>query len=776
MREKSIREKLGKIFGKWIVITLLAGILVPVAPREVKADSPIATANYTPNGALDVTITGTFDPSGNYKIDVEITDSSALSKKITVTGVPDTQDASKLMKSWNRDKLALEIEKFSDLNSITYPLKINSVKVTESGGSVSSCSLSATVQPINYTKVDSIKLGNGTIITDLKVCTEEPVDLSKATIDPSDATAKGNTIEWSGIIGNYKIEDNSKIIATGTIGDAGTVNYSIVDGIFYGVPKKETVNINSIKGCTKLDKSYFIMPSNKDIDFSAQFPSNKVVGTENYVVKYEPVTEGMTITENKKAKAATAGNYTVNARIINGKGTGNDANYPITFYVDPITITKPTTDVFIGTEVELTCTLPSELSGEVNKIKWFVDGQAAGTGLSSKFTASGTKGTTHKITAKLEEYGVEVNKSIKTIDTIDIDITGSVDTVTKGYKVTFTAETPVDCTFTWKTSKSAESKKVEDGTSSIPSTSSIFSFKPTSTGTYNITCTAKYNNHSYEMTLRNALTVRRPPEISYDKSNRKITIFLPEDIEIGDSETDDVELYSIDGYKLEYEFDGTKKSKTVENLDIGESGKTVTISETDVKSYVKDVIDGKSFNEKKVKFKLIPRSGEDESKLNPTCEANVSKITVTADSSNSAAFSTQTYYGLEGVSQSITATPNSGYTFLKWSDGNTSKTRTVNFGEKASTYYAISKEGATPTPGPGTTVPKAGGAAGDGLDSVPKTAQNMVPFFMIMLAAFAAAAVVFVLVKNSMGQPAGSNIPESLKLLDFSSKNDKDKK
>ena len=775
MREKSIREKLGKIFGKWIVITLLAGILVPVAPREVKADSPMATVSYTPNDELSVVITGGIVGSAEYSISVEIYDSS--SQKIATMGENSVVASlsGELEKKWTKGELASAISGYSNPDNIAYPLEIKSVEVKKSGGSISSCTLSGTGKSINYTKVESIKLGDGTIITDLNVCTEEPEDLSKATIYPSGATAAGNTIKWSVITGNYKIEDNSKIIATGTTGDTGKVEYSIADGIFYGVPKTGTVNINSIKGCTKLDKSYFIMPSNKKTDFSAQFPPNKAVGSENYVVKYEPVTAGMKITDNKNAEAATADNYIVNARIINGKGTGNDAICPITFYVDPITITKPTTDVFIGTEVELTCTLPSDLSGEINNIKWSVDGKAAGTGPSSKFTASGTKGTTHTIKAELEAYGVKAEKSIKTIDTIDIDITGSVDSVTKGYKVTFTAETPVDCTFTWKTSKSAESKKVEDGTSSIPSTSSIFSFKPTSTGTYNITCTAKYNNQYYETTLRDALTVRKPPEISYDKSNRKITIFLPENIETGDSETED-ELYSIDGYKLEYEFDGTKKSKTVENLDIGESGKTVTISETDVKSYVKDVIDGKSFNEKKVKFKLIPRSGEDESKLNPTCEANVSKITVTADSSNSAAFSTQTYYGLEGVSQSITATPNSGYTFLKWSDGNTSKTRTVNFGEKASTYYAISKEGATPTPGPGTTVPKAGGAAGDGLDSVPKTAQNMVPFFMIMFAAFAAAAVVFVLVKNSMGQPAGSNIPESLKLLDFSSKNDKDKK
>lgn len=690
MREKSIREKLGKIFSKWFVITLLAGILVPVAPREVKADD--AVINYTPDGALEVRISGTFTVSNNYVISVVISDSSTPTKQTyNMQENEIARETTKLTKSWNKEALAEIISKKFDSNGIKYPLKFESVKVGDA-----SCNLNGTVPLIDYKKVDGIKFGEATEISVLEGNNENTVDLdSIVTIDPADAG--GKTIKWSEITGDYIFTDasNKKIkFAPGKTSGIGTVKCTIVDGIFYGVDKTEIVNIKSIQRCTELDKSVHVMSKNTQIDLSQIFHPKVAGYSVTYALDPTAPTSGLTIQDGKIAYATAAGKYPLNATIKNGNGPGNDAIYPITLYVD----------------------------------------------------------------------------------TIDIDITGSVDTVTKGYKVSFTAETPVDCTFTWKTSKSAESKKVEDDTSTIASTSSVFSFKPTSTGKYSITCIAKYNGVSYETKVENILTVRKPPEISYDKSNRKITIFLPEDIEIGESDVDDVELYGIDGYKLEYEFDGTKKSKTVENLDIGESGKTITISETDVKSYVKDVIDGKSFNEKKVTFKLIPRSGDDESKLNPTCEANVSKITVTADSSNSAAFSTQTYYGLEGVSQSITATPNSGYTFLKWSDGNTSKTRTVNFGEKASTYYAISKEGATPTPGPGTTVPKAGGAAGDGLDSVPKTAQNMIPFFMIMLAAFAAAAVVFVLVKNTMGQPAGSNIPESLKLLDFSSKKDKDKK
>ena len=63
MREKSIREKLGKAFSKWIVITLLAGILVPMAPREVKASE--ATVEYNPGTGVIVK-ENRLDVSKNY--------------------------------------------------------------------------------------------------------------------------------------------------------------------------------------------------------------------------------------------------------------------------------------------------------------------------------------------------------------------------------------------------------------------------------------------------------------------------------------------------------------------------------------------------------------------------------------------------------------------------------------------------------------------------------------------------------------------------------------
>lgn len=99
--------------------------------------------------------------------------------------------------------------------------------------------------------------------------------------------------------------------------------------------------------------------------------------------------------------------------------------------------------------------------------------------------------------------------------------------------------------------------------------------------------------------------------------------------------------------------------------------------------------------------------------------------------------STKTYYGVEGEKLKIEATPLSGYTFSKWEDGTTSKSREITVGTEAKTYKAQ------------TTGGKSGSAADtDGLDKVPKTGENAATVWMILFAAAAGTLAAVILLRS----------------------------
>ena len=97
---------------------------------------------------------------------------------------------------------------------------------------------------------------------------------------------------------------------------------------------------------------------------------------------------------------------------------------------------------------------------------------------------------------------------------------------------------------------------------------------------------------------------------------------------------------------------------------------------------------------------------------------------------------------LNGQTVKLTASPNSGYTFEKWSDGNTSNPREIKVSSSGTkTFTAIAKQSVNPTNGSTTNGGVNGnGTAGDNsqlYDDVPKTAESNSAIWLIVFMVFA---------------------------------------
>lgn len=112
------------------------------------------------------------------------------------------------------------------------------------------------------------------------------------------------------------------------------------------------------------------------------------------------------------------------------------------------------------------------------------------------------------------------------------------------------------------------------------------------------------------------------------------------------------------------------------------------------------------------------------------------KVTVSGDNVQSS-----TIYGLEGHEIQITAEPNSGYTFSKWkNDDSTKNPRTITVSSTTSknSYVAVvTKKDSSSSSGSGSgngTTGKNG--SNSNLDKVPKTGENMTVYWFVMIAIF----------------------------------------
>lgn len=320
--------------------------------------------------------------------------------------------------------------------------------------------------------------------------------------------------------------------------------------------------------------------------------------------------------------------------------------------------------------------------------------------------------------------------------------------VTKGATTKFTITSSSESSFTksaLKVSSSVVSDQNQTSVSGKKATVSIKGIKTTEAGTL----TVDYKGVSKDVDV----VVGGAPAATYDKNKKTISVTMPEEDWIVSGTDKAKNLSEIQGGELAVYFAG-KEIDLGSKLDtyqtkykkaISGSGTTFTISEADVLAIAKLARDKQQSdfkdNDITLQYRIYPYgtngNGSSGSTKGSDVYASVDVPLIHKITVEGTGISTKTYYGVEGEKLKIEATPLSGYTFSKWEDGTTSKSREITVGTEAKTYKAQ------------TTGGKSGSAADtDGLDKVPKTGENAATVWMILFAAAAGTLAAVILLRS----------------------------
>ena len=365
--------------------------------------------------------------------------------------------------------------------------------------------------------------------------------------------------------------------------------------------------------------------------------------------------------------------------------------------------------------------------------------------------ATDSNDDTVSVSARMEVTITAVTEDSLSIGKFSAGITGEDSGtiyVTKGATTKFTITSSSESSFTksaLKVSSSVVSDQNQTSVSGKKATVSIKGTKTTEAGTL----TVDYKGVSKDVDV----VVGGAPAATYDKNKKTISVTMPEEDWIVSGTDKAKNLSEIQGGELAVYFAG-KEIDLGSKLDtyqtkykkaISGSGTTFTISEADVLAIAKLARDKQQSdfkdNDITLQYRIYPYgtngNGSSGSTKGSDVYASVDAPLIHKITVEGTGISTKTYYGVEGEKLKIEATPLSGYTFSKWEDGTTSKSREITVGTEAKTYKAQ------------TTGGKSGSAADtDGLDKVPKTGENAATVWMILFAAAAGTLAAVILLRS----------------------------
>ena len=235
------------------------------------------------------------------------------------------------------------------------------------------------------------------------------------------------------------------------------------------------------------------------------------------------------------------------------------------------------------------------------------------------------------------------------------------------------------------------------------------------------------------------------PTATYSSSNRTLSVKIP--TKVATAYSDDNNIRQSKGFKLIledssgntlYEYTDSKYQSVLSSS--SESTVTYTVPAADIEGMVTSAASNGKFSADttSVKFKVIPMGYKQSSTSDETIKAKdeiagkTDAVTVYKVSASGTNFSSTAAYGLDGQTVSITATPNSGYSFKQWSDGNTSNPRQVKVSASGTrSFQAVAGDRVANSTG-------AGGTDNSELyDDVPKTAESNSAIWLIVFMVFA---------------------------------------
>lgn len=235
------------------------------------------------------------------------------------------------------------------------------------------------------------------------------------------------------------------------------------------------------------------------------------------------------------------------------------------------------------------------------------------------------------------------------------------------------------------------------------------------------------------------------PTATYSSSNRTLSVKIP--TKVATAYSDDNNIRQSKGFKLIledssgntlYEYTDSKYQSVLSSS--SESTVTYTVPAADIEGMVTSAASSGKFSADttSVKFKVIPMGYKQSSTSDETIKAKdeiagkTDAVTVYKVSASGTNFTSSAAYGLDGQTVSITATPNSGYSFKQWSDGNTSNPRQVKVSASGTrSFQAVAGDRVANSTG-------AGGTDNSELyDDVPKTAESNSAIWLIVFMVFA---------------------------------------
>lgn len=235
------------------------------------------------------------------------------------------------------------------------------------------------------------------------------------------------------------------------------------------------------------------------------------------------------------------------------------------------------------------------------------------------------------------------------------------------------------------------------------------------------------------------------PTATYSSSNRTLSVKIP--TKVATAYSDDNNIRQSKGFKLIledssgntlYEYTDSKYQNVLSSS--SESTVTYTVTAADIEGMITSAASNGKFSADttSVKFKVIPMGYKQSSTSDETIKAKdeiagkTDAVTVYKVSASGTNFTSSAAYGLDGQTVSITATPNSGYSFKQWSDGNTSNPRQVKVSASGTrAFQAVAGDRVANSTG-------AGGTDNSELyDDVPKTAESNSAIWLIVFMVFA---------------------------------------
>lgn len=255
-------------------------------------------------------------------------------------------------------------------------------------------------------------------------------------------------------------------------------------------------------------------------------------------------------------------------------------------------------------------------------------------------------------------------------------------------------------------------------------------------------------DNTYAITDASNLTVSAypMPTATYNNSARTVTVKMPGKVSTGldDASTN---IRDVRGFKLILvdssgnaigDYTDSKYQKVLSST-TGLTAGDYTISASDIEGMITSAAsNGKFSNDTtSVKFKVIPMgykqsntSDDDTIRAKDEIYGTTDSTTVYKVSASGTGFDSSSAYGLDGQTVSITATPQAGYSFKQWSDGNTSNPRQVKVSASGTrAFQAVAGERLDPT--------KNGGDNSSLYDDVPKTAESNSAIWLIVFMVFA---------------------------------------